>query len=93
MDAIMTSGPISGLAEPDPTFHTPKIIVGVKKQVRAVLVTMHRATIRFFDWIWELRQDAYERNLVERMSSRERRDIGLSPRVRGEDSSIGFWRD
>jgi hypothetical protein len=101
MDAIMTSGPISGLAEPH---SAPRLaLVGTKASsglrqaramvgaARAMVRVANELVCRFFDWQWERVRRAEERDLVARMGARERSDIGLPPRG-GHFESSGFWR-
>ena len=87
----MTSGPLSGLAEPDPAFVALKDFLGMR-QARKAIKLVHVMATRAFDWLWERKLSAEERDLIARLSARERADIGLAPRGDDREMLGGFWR-
>ena len=87
----MTSGPLSGLAEPTPAFFATKAFAGAR-QARKLVGFVMRLPVRFLDWQWERVLLAEQRDLVVRMGPRERADIGLPPRDASWDATSGFWR-
>jgi len=86
----MTSGPLSGLAEPRPSFVGITAFNGMHR-VRAAVRLLRALVVRAFDWQWECVRRAEERDMVARMGSRERSDLGLPPRGDRFEAS-GFWR-